>query len=115
MAKWPTGDDLGEWTGLTSNGVSPTRRDLYGPIVEATIDAVWADLDPVKMPPQDGPEDERCPSGVRMAVLILAARIDTRRQSANGIISAGELFARVSRDDPDYARLIHRYAVSAEP
>lgn len=116
MAAWPTGSDLTEWLRLSTASVSDEREALFDMIVGATVDAVWADLDPSKMPDQSDPDAmKRCPDGVRLAVIILAARIDSRRQSANGVIASGELFARVSRDDPDYARLIHRYAVSAEP
>lgn len=112
MAAWPTGADLSAWlTGKTS----PDRQVLYDEIVEGVTDVVWGDLDASLMPDQTLPEDQRCPGSVRMAVLILAARVDSRRQSTNGVITAGDLFVRVGRDDPDYARLIARYAVSAEP
>jgi hypothetical protein len=47
-------------------------------------------------------------------VLILAARIDSRRQSTNGVIATGDLFVRVSRDDPDYRNLIARYEPTDE-
>lgn len=113
MANWPNGADLAEW--ISVGPISPAREALYDTIVEAVIDVVWGDLDPAKMPDQTLALDQRCPSSVNLAVLILAARVDTRRQSTNGVIATGELFARVSADDPDYRRLIRRYAVSAEP
>lgn len=115
MARWPEGFDLADW--ISVGPVSDERKALYDAIVEAVTDVVWGDLDPAKMPDQTdqtAPE-ERCPSSVHLAVLILAARVDTRRQSTNGVIASGELFARVGADDPDYRRLIKRYAVSAEP
>lgn len=114
MPAWPTGSDLETWIG-NQTPISPPRREQFSAIVGAVIDVVWGDLDEAKMPDQAGPEAERCPAGVRIAVLILAARIDSRRQSANGVIATGELFVRVGADDPDYRRLIARYAVSASP
>lgn len=114
MVAWPDGQALAEW--VSPGQVSVARRDLFEVIVEATIDTMWHDLDPGKMPDQDDPEpSKRCPASVALAVLILAARIETRRQSTNGVVASGELFFRVSRDDPDYWKLIRRYAVSAEP
>lgn len=110
MAEWPTGGDLARWIG---GPISADRDILFDDIVEAVIDVVWGDLDPSKMPAQDGPDP--CPAGVRLAVLILSARVDSRRQSTNGVIASGELFVRVGVDDPDYRRLIAKYAVSAEP
>ena len=107
---WPTGDDLKNWIGGT---ISDDRVAMFDDIVGATIDVVWGDLDPDKMPDQTSAKP--CPPGVRMAVLVLAARVDSRRQSTNGVIASGELFLRVNYDDPDYRRLIARYAVSAEP
>lgn len=110
VAEWPTGADLIGWVGQP---VSAGRESLYDTIVGAAIDVVMGDLDMAKMPDQTSLNP--CPESVRMAVLILAARIDSRRQSTNGVIAAGDLFVRVSRDDPDYRNLIARYAVSAEP
>ncbi len=111
MAAWPTGDDLKNW--IASTTISSDRLAMFDDIVAATIDVVWGDLDFSKMPDQAGPSP--CPPGVRLAVLVLAARVDSRRQSTNGVIASGELFLRVNYDDPDYRRLIARYAVSAEP
>lgn len=112
MARWPNDVDLAEWAGPT---LSVERRAVFPDVIAAAIDATWGDLDAAKMPAQDGVEDTRCPPSVRTAVLILAAKVASRMQSPTGVIASGDLFYRVSREDPDYRMLIARYAVSAEP
>ena len=112
MAAWPNGPDLSNWL---NQPVTSSREGMYEDLVAAAIDVAWGDLDAAKMPDQALPEIERCPPSVRMAVLILAARVDARRQSVNGVVASGDLFYRVSREDPDYRLLMARYAVSAEP
>jgi len=112
MAAWPTAADLISYLG----NASADRQALYGDVIDAAIDMTWGDLDALKMPDQIlALAADRCPPAVRRAVLILAAHIDTRSQSTNGVIASGDLFFRVSREDPDYRLLIARYAVSAEP
>ena len=113
MAAWPKGSDLRAW--VAGQTISTDRLAMFDDIVAAVTEVVWGDLDPDKMPDQEGAEATRCPAGVRLAVLVLAARVDSRRQSTNGVIASGELLLRVGADDPDYRKLIAKYAVSAEP
>lgn len=117
---WPTHVDLEQW--LRFESVTTAN----GPVVKQSFHAadqlIRDRIDPVLLAakaaragivtdPDDDDYDAAvveafCPSYVRQAILIRAAAIYSRRDSANGAISFGEFATRVKAMDPDVDELL---------
>lgn len=117
---WPTVDDLLHW--IRYESVTPTSNDVVAGSFAAADQLLRDRIDPelialkaeragIIIDPDDVDYDEAvlhawCPAYVRQAILIRAAAIYTRRDSANGTISFGEFASRVKAADPDVEELI---------
>ena len=108
MTTWPTGTDLGDWI---SSPVSDDSVAKFDAIVAAATGVARGYCDSSLLP--DNPA--LCPSEVHTAILIEAARINTRPDNASGVISFGDFASSVQRMDPDVQRLLIRYRVSPSP
>jgi hypothetical protein len=114
MAEWPELDDLRQW--IRDESVSPTSESAVALSFQAADELIRDRLDDTAMLAKataagvdvDTPATLAawCPSYVRQAILIRAAALYTRRDSANGQISFGEFASRVSKMDPDVDELI---------
>jgi len=103
MADWPTQGDVEAWLSGQSISVA-TFADRLPFAFEAALEVTKDAVEPTFMP-----EDESVTSRLRFAVLVLAHRLLTRSDSPSGIIGFAEFAVRVSKEDPDYQMLIHRY------
>lgn len=117
---WPTVEDLLEW--MRSQSVSPTSDDVVtssfdsaNQLLRSRISVDMLKARAAEAGIQTDPDEDDydaavleawCPAYVRQAILIRAAAIYTRRDSANGTISFGEFAARVARRDPDVDELM---------
>lgn len=106
-SQWPAGEDLADWI---DSPLSPNSVARFDAIVAAATDVVRGHCDPDKLP-----DDGTCPTSVRTAILIEAARIHTRTQNQAGVVSFGDFAVRVNKFDPDVERLLINYRVSASP
>lgn len=110
---WPVGADLVAWVGADalSTGAVDVADELVEDATSITLDSIDTDKLPVAVDEQDV---NTCPRAVRRAIILEAARLLTRRDSANGVIGSGELLIRVSGVDADVTRLLRPYRLEAE-
>ena len=117
---WPTADDLRSW--LRSEQVTETSPEMLALSFDAASELIRDRIDSVLLTAKaekagvivDDTDplfdqvtlDAYCPSYVRQAILIRAASIYVRRDSANGTISFGEFATSVRSLDPDVESLL---------
>ncbi len=114
MAAWPNDQDLLAW--IRSESVAPSSEEIVSDCFDAANELLRERIDTemfnaVAAKAGVDVDDEQalaawCPSYVRQAILIRAASILTRRDSANGTISFGEFATRVAKMDPDVDELM---------
>lgn len=120
MAAWPTVNDLIAW--VRSESVAPSSDAMLSESFDAADelirDRIDSELlltkaaragiitDPLAVGYDAAVVAAWCPSYVRQAILIRAASLFTRRDSANGTISFGDFAATVRSMDPDVEDLL---------
>lgn len=112
LTEWPSPSDLREWVGgedVLSDEAEVLISDL---VLEATEDVVSI-IDPDKLPVVVGGEPS-CPRTLHRAIVMTAARLLIRRDSANGLVSVGEVAVRVAPSDTDIARLLRPWMLDPE-
>lgn len=120
MAAWPTVDNLKQW--IRAESVSPSDTtavqlsfDSASELLRDRIDTILlnckAEKSGIVIDEDDVAYDAAilaawCPDYVHQAILIRAAALYTRRDSANGTIAFGEFAAKVAKMDPDVGELM---------
>ena len=129
MAVWPVAADLRSWVRSEQvTETNPAMLDLsFDAASELLRDYIDADLlickagkagivtDDTDVAFDQAALDAWCPSYVHTAILIRAAALYTRRDSANGTISFAEFATKVSKMDPDVEEMmapVHGYGVA---
>lgn len=94
-------NDRETWTTRTDYWLEPANDTLKNQIVSRTAFARWVRVTSTF-------DDSAVPSAVKLATLILAARLWSRRRSASGVEGFGEFgVVRVTRQsDPDVTALL---------
>ena len=109
---WPDEDDLAAWIPDGAN-LSVDFLALLPDLIADATDAILERIDTGKLP--DGyPDGETCPRTIWRAVLLEAAHLGTRRDSANGVVAFGEYTIRVNVDR-DIAELLKFWRLDPEP
>lgn len=109
---WPDEDDLAAWIPAGAD-LSAEFVALFPGIIADATDAILERIDTGKLP--DGyPDGETCPLTIWRSVLLEAAHLASRRDSANGTIAFGEYAVRVNVDR-DIAELLKFWRLDPEP
>ena len=107
---WPDGNSLATWLGgtdaLSADGVAmlPELVDDATAIILDRVDSEKLPTDPLE-----------CPRPVARAIVLEAARLLSRRDSAHGIVSFGELAVRLAKVDADIEHALQYWGLDPEP
>ena len=107
---WPSSTTLRIWLpdGLAlSDEAELVLADVVADATDAILERI--DLDKLPTDPLD------CPRTIARAIVLEAARLLSRRDSANGVIASGEYTIRTTTNDADIARLLKPWGLDPEP
>lgn len=110
VTTWPNGASLAAWLPDGAN-LSEGAQALLQDVVDDATDTVLSRVDPGKLP--TAPEE--CPRTIARAIVLEAARLLSRRDSANGVIAFGEWTIRATNNDADVTRLLRGWGLEPEP
>lgn len=89
------------------------KPDVVSQLAELIADATASIVDRIdvaKLPDNDSD----CPRPIARAILLEAARLLTRRDSATGVIGQGEFAMRVANADVDVTKLLANWRIDPE-
>lgn len=107
---WPTGVELSAWL-PDGAGLSDDAALSLSDLVADATELILTRVDPAKLPT----DPDECPRTIARAIIMEAARLLARRDSANGVIAMGEYSIRATRTDTDIARLLEPWRLDPEP
>ncbi len=110
VTTWPAGNDLRSW--LSENGVSAQMNvELVDEVMADASAKVYESIDPGKLPV----DVDQCPRTVARAIVLEAARLLYRRQSAHGVAAFGDVAIRLRTADVDVEKLLQPYMLESDP
>ena len=110
VTTWPDAYSLISWL-PDGGGLSDEALAVLADVVADATDLVLQRVDPGKLPT----DPLECPRTIARAIVMEAARLLSRRDSANGVIAVGEFTIRTTNTDADVAMLLHNWGLDADP
>lgn len=110
VTTWPTGQDLRAWLGgsdVLTNEALVATDDI---VLDATA-VILERVDETKLPV----DPAQCPRSLARAIILEAARLLSRKDSTNGVVSFGEFAARLANVDVDIEACLRAWGTDPEP